>query len=195
MAIKIEVTPGLAALNATGSGGQGNHDATGGPGRAPGSPNSAMRIRIHKVARMRVNGVRDTVIQHLLGIQPPAFRYLTELPEYKDVEEQILLGHLTELDEATAGQVSVLRQQAREAVPSALRCLVEAVNQRRDLRTALAAAGEILDRDPDKTFVKSKGNEPIDISGHRLPDTLMEVTSKDADSVIEDLKITKEKVM
>jgi DNA-directed RNA polymerase alpha subunit len=154
-----------------------------------------MSIRIHKVARMRVNGVRDNVIQHLLGIQAPAFKYLINLPEYKEVEEQILLGHLTDLDEATAGQVSVLRQQAREAVPSALRCLVEAVNQRRDLRTALAAAGEILDRDPDATFTKQKGLNVIPIDAQRLPDTLMEVTSKEADKVIEDLAQKKERVM
>src|SRR5262249_40434574 len=114
-----------------------------------------MKIRIEKVARLRVQGVKDIVIQQMLQIQPPAFKYLINLDEYKEVEDQILEGHLTEIDKATAGQADVLRQQMREAVPTALRTVLDAARQRRDLRTALSAAGEILDRDPDKLFVKN----------------------------------------
>lgn len=171
----------------------GNHSALGGPGRNPGSLNSQMKIRIEKVARMRVRGIRDVVIQDLLQINAAAFKYLINLPEYKDTEEQILEGHLTDLDKAVAGQVDVLRQQAREAVPTALRTLVEAASQRRDLRTALAAAGELLDRDPDRTFVKSSQRGSAENSVNSVPQGVIDITTSDADEVIKDLK--KERVM
>ncbi len=173
----------------------GNHFATGGPGRGPGGVNSAIRIRIEKVARMRVNGMRDVRIQELLGIQAPAFKYLINLPEYKDVEEQILLGHLTEIDKATAGQVNILHQQLREAVPSALRGLIEVANQRRDLRTALSAQLEILDREPDRIASKSSNrNGEIPIEGVRLPDGVIDIASRNGDSVITELANKKERV-
>jgi hypothetical protein len=164
-------------------------NTNGGPGRPTGALNSQMKIRIEKVARMRVQGVKDHVIQRILDINPPAFKYLINLVEYQEVEEQILSGHLTDLDKATAGQADVLRQQAREAVPTALRTLVEAASQRRDLRTALAAAGELLDRDPDRLFTKSsKGALEQGPVLHRVPQGVIDITTSEADEVLNDLK-------
>jgi len=149
---------------------------------------------------MRVQGVKDQVIQTLLQINPAAFQYLIKLDEYKEVEESLLLGHLSDLDRATAGQADVLRQQAREGVPLALRTLVEAATQRRDLRTALAAAGELLDRDPDRLFAKtSRSSLEQGIPINRVPQGVIDVTTSEADEVINDLKKTpngaKERIM
>lgn len=173
--------------------GSGNHSATGGPGRSPGTPNAQMRIRMEKVARMRVNGIRDCRIQELLQMQPAAFKYMVNLDEYKNLEEDILAGHLTEMDEATAGQVNVLKQQLRTAVPAALRALVDGVTQRRDLRTALAAASEILDRDPDATFVKRKASDGDSMSD-TIPTAIMDAATSAGDKAAEDLNKKKETI-
>jgi hypothetical protein len=162
--------------------GQGNHNAQGGTGH-PGGLNSAIRLRIQRVARMRVAGIKDQVIQLREGINPPAFHYLIGLPEYKEVEESIFDGAISAMDRAIAGNVETLRQEVRGAVPAALRTVIEVANQRRDLKTALAASLELLDRDPDRVAQKSKPSEQS-IEGVRLPDGVIDVVSKEADKVV-----------
>ena len=161
--------------------GQGNHSAVGGPGH-PGGLNSAIRLRIQRVARMRVAGIKDTVIQLREGITPPAFHYLINLPEYKEVEESLFDGAISAMDRAIAGNVETLRNEVRGAVPAALRTVIEVANQRRDLKTALAASLELLDRDPDRVAQKSKPSE-VPIEGYRIPDNVIDVVSKEADKV------------
>lgn len=163
------------------SAGQGNHSAAGGPGRNPGV-SSALRLRIGRVARMRVAGIRDSVIQIREGITAPAFQYLIKLDEYKEVEDALYEGTISEMDKAIAGNVEILRHEVRTAVPAALRTIIEVANQRRDLKTALAASLELLDRDPDRVAQKSKPSE-IPIEGVRLPDTIIDMVSKEADKV------------
>ena len=161
--------------------GQGNHQAQGGPGRLPGV-SSQLRLRIQRVARMRVAGIKDQVIQIREGITPPAFQYLIKLPEYQDVEQALFDGAISAMDKAIAGNVETLRNEVRGAVPAALRTVIEVANQRRDLKTALAASLELLDRDPDRIAQKSKPSE-IPIDGIRLPDGVIDVVSKEADKV------------
>lgn len=163
------------------SAGQGNHSALGGPGRGAGI-SSAIRLRIQRVARMRVAGIKDSVIQLREGVTPPAFHYLINLPEYKEVEDAVFDGTISKMDAALAGNVDELRREVRGAVPAALRTVIEVANQRRDLKTALAASLELLDRDPDRVAQKSKPNE-IPIDGIRLPDGIIDVVSKEADKV------------
>src|SRR5882724_3018691 len=114
--------------------GQGNHQAVGGPGR-PAGVSSALRLRIQRVARMRVAGIKDQVIQLREGITAPAFLYLTKLPEYQEVEESLFDGAISAMDRAIAGNVETLRNEVRGAVPAALRTVIEVANQRRDLKT------------------------------------------------------------
>lgn len=161
--------------------GQGNHTALGGPGR-PAGVSSALRLRIQRVARMRVAGIKDSVIQLREGITPPAFHYLINLPEYKEVEDAVFDGQISAMDRAIAGNVETLRQEVRGAVPAALRTVIEVANQRRDLKTALAASLELLDRDPDRVAQKSKPSE-IPVDGVRLPDNIIDMVSKEADKV------------
>jgi hypothetical protein len=151
------------------------------PGPAPGSLHGQTKIRIEQIARMRIAGLRGEKICDLLRITPANLKAITGLQEYKEVEEALLMGHLTAMDEQLAGKVDALKAEIRTAVPAALRCLVETVNQRRDLRTALAAAGEILDRDPDKTFSKRSVN--ADEVPH-IPDMVLEQAARDADKVV-----------
>ena len=129
---------------------------------------------------MRVAGIKDSVIQLREGVTPPAFHYLINLPEYKEVEDAVFDGTISKMDAALAGNVDELRREVRGAVPAALRTVIEVANQRRDLKTALAASLELLDRDPDRVAQKSKLNE-IPIDGIRLPDGIIDVVSKEAD--------------
>jgi len=139
---------------------------------------------------MRVAGIKDQVIQLREGITAPAFLYLTKLPEYQEVEESLFDGAISAMDRAIAGNVETLRNEVRGAVPAALRTVIEVANQRRDLKTALAASLELLDRDPDRVAQRSKPSE-IPIDGVRLPDGVIDVVSKEADKVVGEINNTK----
>lgn len=127
---------------------------TGQPGRPTGSGNTSMSIKIAQIARWRVAGVPMARCAELLGMTAVGVKHIVDSQDYKDYEAAILNGHLSAMDEALAGRVSEIRREMKVAVPAALRCLVDAVTQRRDLPTALAAAREILKRDPDRTLVE-----------------------------------------
>ncbi len=60
------------------------------------------------------------------------------------------------MDEALAGRADALKEYAKQGVPVALRALLEAATQQRDLRARISAASEILDRDPDRLFAKGQ---------------------------------------
>jgi hypothetical protein len=169
--------------------GQGNHSALGGPGRAPGV-SDALKLRIERVARMRVAGIKDQVIQLREGITAPAFHYLVNLDEYKQVQDSIFTSTLSAMDRAIAGNVELLRQEVRNNIPSALRTVIEVANQRKDLRTALAASLELLDRDPDRVAQKSKLQE-VSVEGNRLPSEVIDVVSREADKVVSEINTTK----
>lgn len=175
----------MAKINIPGINSQGN----GSPGPAPGTLHAQTKIRIEQIARYRIAGIRDFRIAEILKITPAALKFITDKVEYKEVEEALLVGHLTEMDLALAGQVDPLRQEIRNAVPAALRCLVDAVNQRRDLRTALAASVEILKRDPDRVAPDlergsgQRGSEdPLEYM-KTIPQSMMEETARSADQV------------
>src|SRR6266403_6120426 len=108
----LEAEPNPFPDNSPVNNGQGNHQAVGGPGRAPGV-SSALRLRIQRVARMRVAGIKDQVIQLREGITAPAFHYLINLPDYKEVEDAVFDGTISAMDRALAGNVDTLRQEVR----------------------------------------------------------------------------------
>jgi len=157
-------------------------------GPAPGTLHAQTKIRIEQIARYRIAGIRDFRIAEILKITPAALKFITEKVEYKEVEEALLIGHITEMDLALSGQIDPLRQEIRNAVPAALRCLVDAVTQRRDLRTALAASVEILKRDPDRVApdleraARTSEGDALDYM-KTIPQSMMEETAKSADIV------------
>jgi hypothetical protein len=161
------------------------------PGPTPGTLHAQTKIRIEQIARYRIAGLRDVRIAEILKITPAALKFICDKVEYKEVEEALLIGQLTEMDLALAGQVEPLRQEVRNAVPAALRCLVDAVNQRRDLRTALAASVEILKRDPDRVAPDLERSSAMraDEDGRMLtiPQSLMDETARQADITASEL--------
>lgn len=113
-----------------------------------------VRILVEQIARMRVAGIRDGVIAVKVGLTQSGLSRIVALPEYQDLENAILQGHTSKMDEALAGKIDDMKAYFERGVPIALRTLLESCTQRRDLRAAMSAAQEILDRDPQKTFAK-----------------------------------------
>ena len=115
-----------------------------------------VKILIEQIARLRVGGIRDNTIAAKLNISQSGFSRIIALPDYKDVEEAVLHGTISKMDEALAGRADALKEYAKQGVPVALRALLEAATQQRDLRARISAASEILDRDPDRLFAKGQ---------------------------------------
>lgn len=133
----------------------------GSQGRPQGAVGTTTAFKIAQIARWRVAGVSFVRIAEALQMTAVGVKHITETPEYKEYEAAIMNGHLSKLDEALAGRVDLIRNEFRGAVPVACRTLVEAAMQRRDLKAALEASKEILDRDPDRTLVKSRAEESV----------------------------------
>jgi hypothetical protein len=117
-------------------------------------------IKIPQIARWRIAGVTDLRIAQLMQMSLGGLARILASQEYIEYEAALMNGHITAMDSALAGKIDEIRGECRKAVPAALRCLVDAVTQRRDLKAAMVAAKEILDRDPDRTLA-STGNEAI----------------------------------
>ena len=111
-----------------------------------------VKIAIEQIARMRVAGIRDGVIAVKIGMSQAGLSRILALPEYQDFEAAVLSGLTSKMDDALAGKVKDMEAYFERTVPVALRTLFEACVQRRDLRVAMSAASEILDRDPKGTF-------------------------------------------
>lgn len=146
-----------------------------------------VKIAIEQIARMRVAGIRDGVIAAKLGLSQAGLSRILALPEYQDFEQATLQGLTSKMDDALAGRVKEMEQHFEHYVPAAMRTLFEACVQRRDLRTAMSAASEILDRDPKGTFSKRRvalgdGDTPS-VSAEMLASV-----SKDADKVVDESK-------
>jgi hypothetical protein len=118
-------------------------------------------IKIPQIARWRIAGITDAKIAQMFGMSVAGIAAIIGTHEYQEYEAALMNGHLTAMDRALAGKVEAIHNECRIAVPAALRCLVEVVTQKRDLKAALAAAKEILDRDPDRTLVSSSDKEAI----------------------------------
>jgi DNA-binding transcriptional MerR regulator len=116
-------------------------------------------IKIPQVCRWRMAGIKDTKIAELLNMTQSGLAQILASQEYKDYEESYLQGHLSKMDEALAGKISEIRKNFQPLVPAAMRALVDAVTQRKDLKASLEAAKEILDRDPDRTLNKNKESQ------------------------------------
>jgi hypothetical protein len=139
-------------------------------------------IKIPQVARWRIAGITDRRIADMLGVTAQGLYQLIATQEYQDYEAALLNGHLSAMDRALAGKVEAIHQECRNAVPAALRCLVDVVTQRRDLKAAMAAAKEILDRDPDHTLPEHASGEPV---APGVPAAVIDAACVDAAKIVQ----------
>jgi DNA-binding transcriptional MerR regulator len=118
------------------------------------------KIRAAQIARLRVAGRSISDIAKAMGMSTGALRLMLAHPEYRMIEEEVFAKHIAALDAELARRRELIRAQIATAVPSALRTLVDAMNQRRDLRAAIAAAKEILDRERELTAGREERSVP-----------------------------------
>jgi len=128
-------------------------------------------IKIPQIVRWRVSGIGDKKIAELMHMTPSGLAQLLATPDYQDAEKAYMDGHLSDMDRAMAGKVAVIKQGLREAVPAALRTLVDTVTQRRDMKAAFMAAKEILDRDPDRSLPTS--SDDTNPEAPNVPDAVL----------------------
>lgn len=140
-----------------------------------------VKIVIEQLARMRVAGIRDNIIAAKLGMSQGGLSRILALPEYKDVEDAVLSGTVSKLDAALAGRADDLKAYCRQGIPVALRALVEACTQSRDIRARISAASELLDRDPDKLF--AKGSARMNDQAQPVSSAMLDAIAGEADKV------------
>jgi hypothetical protein len=137
---------------------------------------------MEQIARYRCLGNRDTTIARLLNLTNSGLQRILRLDEYRDIEKACFSGQLSAMDEELASNVRAMHRKAAPAVPAAHRRIIEIMMQQRDLRAALGAAKEILDRDPERVFLKQE-TSPVASVASGLPASLVEAISRDADGV------------
>lgn len=145
-----------------------------------------VKIAMEQLARMRIAGIRDGVIAAKLGYTQAGLSRILALPEYQELEEAILTGVVSKMDEALSGNVKAMTKYFENTVPVALRTLFETVTQRRDLRAAMSAATEILDRDPQGTFSKKKVG--LSEESPQVSTAMLDSMTPDADKVAQEIK-------
>ncbi len=150
-------------------------------------PSPTARLKIPQIVRWRIAGITEVKIADLLGVTVQAVRQMVQTPEYIAEEEAYFNAHLSAMDHALAGKIDVIHQNFRAAVPAAMRALVDAVTQRRDLKSALAAASEILDRDPDRTLAKKSAKAEDEREVPRLPDEVLEQAVLESNEIAKSL--------
>jgi hypothetical protein len=132
-----------------------------------------------------VTGISDKVIAGYINMSTGGLAQLVATQEYKDYEACILQGHITDMDKALAGKTKLIHEEVRQAVPAALRCLVDTVSQRRDLKAAMSAAKEILDRDPDRTLVVQDTSAPSE-SEAVLPEGVLNKLTEEGNRIAQE---------
>lgn len=145
-------------------------------------------IIAQQIARLRVNGIRDGVIAAKLGMSQSGLSRILALPEYQEIEQAVLTGVLDKMDEQLAGNVEAMNKYVQTAVPAALRTLVEATLQRRDLGAAIRASSELLDRDPEKRYTKNTVAGTSQQPG--IPAELLKGVAADADQTAKEINKT-----
>lgn len=126
--------------------------------------------KLNQIARLRLfSGLKDFQVAQLIGLSQGGLSRIIALPEYQEMEAALLETGITKLDEAVAGKAEEMKKLFAPAVPAAMRTLMETVTQRRDLRAAVAASIEVLDRDPEHTFSKASRNAIGESPQHQVP--------------------------
>lgn len=154
----------------------------------PFNVSNKVRMAIEQIARMRVAGIRDNIIAIRLGYTASGLARILALPEYQDFEEAVFQGHVSKMDEALAGKLEDMKKYFETAVPQALSTLFETCRQRRDLRAAMSAASEILDRDPEGTFSKKKVSLDTQSDAPSVSKEFLDNVTQHADGVAKSMR-------
>jgi hypothetical protein len=112
--------------------------------------NRQVEIKCEQIARMIVKGLPKTKIAIEMGMSYDGLMRITRDKDYLFIEENVRKGVTDKMDARLAKRAE-MGGEMEDAVPEAMRILIDQVTKKRDLRAAL----EVLDRDPRRQFAKS----------------------------------------
>lgn len=127
---------------------------------------------------MIVKGLPKTRIAIEMGMSYDGLMRITRDSGYLTIEENVRKGVTDKMD-ARLDRRAAMECEVEDAVPEAMRILLDQVIQKRDLKAAL----EVLDRDPRRQFAKSRGGEAVNPlqSGPALTGDQLANAVRDAD--------------
>jgi hypothetical protein len=138
--------------------------------------NRQVEIKAEQIARMIVAGLRATRIAEQMNLSYAGLQRILQCQEYIDIETRVRRENLGKMD-AALDERAQLKNELDDAVPDALRVLVDQVKIKRDLRAAL----EVLDRDPKRTFAKG-GQQIIQApNGASIPQSVLDTAVRESE--------------
>jgi len=146
--------------------------------------NSQVKIKAEQIARMIIAGRKATQIALDMNMSYGGLQRVLACPEYKLIEDDVRRNNLNKMD-ASLAERAKLTKELEDAVPDAMKALIDAVKQKKDLRMQLAAAREVLDRDPRRIFTRSTArSEDANATASRpdLPNSVLDTLVKEADA-------------
>lgn len=160
---------------------------------------SRLLLKMEQIARFRVAGAKDVAIARQLNLTNSGLQRILRTIDYLEIQQNVLGCQLDKMDVVLNENVGLMRKTFDTAVPAALRFMVEQVKQKRDLRAAMKAAENILDRDPEGRYVKASDRGKISTqpteAGTRLSEKFFEDVRLRADkAALEEAKPSSELV-
>ena len=139
--------------------------------------NRQVEIKAEQIARMVVAGMKHTRIAEQMNLSYSGLKRILECSDYLEIENRVRKTVVTQMD-AKLAQRAQMQNDLEDAVPDALKVLVDQVRVKKDLRAAL----EILDRDPSRTLTKSNGVKlDPNAQPQSMPQAIMDNTLKEAE--------------
>lgn len=130
----------------------------------------------------------------MIGLTVSGLHTIKQRPEYKELIRNLMAGAQVQYDNALALDVDKMKEEFAVGVPTAMRTLVEACTQRKDLKTAIEASKELLDRDPKRTFVKPGQRTGSGAEAPQLSEGVLNGFAGTADKIASTLATPREKV-
>jgi hypothetical protein len=125
---------------------------------------------------MVVKGISYTRIAVEMGMSYDGLIRITRQPEYLRVEESVRAQVTGKMDARLAKRAE-MEDQLEDAIPEAMKVLLDSVTKKRDLRAAL----ELMDRDPQRQFAKGNTQRAVQPSPS-LPQDILQSTVAAADA-------------
>jgi hypothetical protein len=140
--------------------------------------NRQVYIKAEQIARMMVKGWSKSKIAVQMGMSYDGLIRITRDPRYLEIEQAVRNQVTGKMDQVLDKRAS-MSDEIEDAVPDALRVLLDQVRHKHDLR----AACEVLDRDPKRQFAKNP-NARAGPQADALPPDLAQAAKK-ADEVMD----------
>lgn len=135
-------------------------------------------IKAEQIARMIVKGWSKSKIAVQMGMSYDGLVRITRDPAYIQIEQAVRNQVTGKMDQVLDKRAS-MSDEIEDAVPDALRVLLDQVRHKHDLR----AACEVLDRDPKRQFAKNPNARAQANNPDTLPPDLASAAKK-ADEVM-----------